>query len=543
MKVLTLVILAASLARAQTPAVAAVVNSGSYAPSPLPNSGVAPGSLVVIFGSNMGPASLTFAAGYPWPTSLSGTSFQVTVSGQTVNLPVYYTSATQAAGLLPSNTPVGAGTITVTYQGTTSATAPITVVQNNVGIYAWNQAGTGAGIVTFPDYSLVTPARDANAGGPYTNGGAANAGDTLILWTTGLGPVSGNETAGPLPGDMINLPVKVWVGGVAAAVTYRGRSGCCVGEDQIVFVVPAGPAGCAVPLVVQINNNVSNTVGLPIGAGSRTCTPNTSLTSSQIEQLNSKGQVSAGSLILARSIVVNSSGAAQKSDIGSAGFSRLTLTNPSLIETYADRPPFGSCTVTPLLNLAPISGLAPKSLDAGASLTVAGPSGSRTLNRIANGGAISYSALLGDTSAGNFLDAGTYTITGPGGQDVGVFSASIKLPATFNWTNQSSISSVNRAQGQVINWTGGDPNGYVVMVGSSSVQSGNNQVAAIFSCFARTSDSTFTIPPLVLLDLPASSSGTLIVTSYAAPVPFTASGLDFGNAYATFQTQISPSFQ
>jgi uncharacterized protein (TIGR03437 family) len=65
-----------------------------------------------------------------------------------------------------------------------------------------SQAGTGEAILTHADFSLVSGSK------------AANPGDTVFLWGTGLGPVTGNETAGPLPGDMPNLPVKVWLGTV-----------------------------------------------------------------------------------------------------------------------------------------------------------------------------------------------------------------------------------------------------------------------------------------------------------------------------------------
>jgi uncharacterized protein (TIGR03437 family) len=49
------------------------------------------------------------------------------------------------------------------------------------------------------------------------------------------------------------MPVdaEVYVGGKRAAVTYKGRSGCCAGIDQIVFTVPEGVEGCYVPVVVK----------------------------------------------------------------------------------------------------------------------------------------------------------------------------------------------------------------------------------------------------------------------------------------------------
>lgn len=140
------------------PQVNTVVNSASNAVPGLPNAGVAPGSIVVAYGSKLGPDTLTLASGYPWPDTLSGTSAQITVNGTTTKLLFYYTSATQIAGLLPSSTPAGNGAITVTYNSQTGSPAPITVQPNNFGVYTVSQNGSGPGIVTFADYSLVSQA-------------------------------------------------------------------------------------------------------------------------------------------------------------------------------------------------------------------------------------------------------------------------------------------------------------------------------------------------------------------------------------------------
>src|SRR6202000_394577 len=71
-----------------------------------------------------------------------------------------------------------------------------------------------------------------------------------------------------------SLPLTVWVGGVQALIAYQGRSGCCIGLDQIVFTVPNNvPAGSAVPLVVQIATAVGNSTVIPVANGSRNCTP------------------------------------------------------------------------------------------------------------------------------------------------------------------------------------------------------------------------------------------------------------------------------
>src|SRR5262249_10164477 len=107
------------MARAQAPTIAAngVRNGASYSVPGLPNSSIAQGSIMVIFGDNLGPASLVQVASFPLPTSagLAGTSVSVTVGGTALSAIMLYTLKTQVAAVLPSNTPLGQGTLRITY--------------------------------------------------------------------------------------------------------------------------------------------------------------------------------------------------------------------------------------------------------------------------------------------------------------------------------------------------------------------------------------------------------------------------------------------
>src|SRR5579862_3843380 len=118
---------------AQAPAPAAVLNPASNIPAGLPNSGIAQGSIFVVYGTNLGPANIAQPSALPLPNSLGGTSISVTVGGTTVNAPLIYSLNSQVAGVLPSSTPTGTGTLTVTYNGA-NGTTPIQVVQTNFGI-------------------------------------------------------------------------------------------------------------------------------------------------------------------------------------------------------------------------------------------------------------------------------------------------------------------------------------------------------------------------------------------------------------------------
>src|SRR5437016_5360596 len=124
-------------------------NGASYASPGLPNSGIAQGSIFIVFGQNLGPAAIAQVSRFPLPTSqgLAGTSIKIAVGGTTVDAIMLYTLATQVAAVLPSNTPIGTGTLTVTYNGQTSAPAPITVIKSSFGIFMLNQAGNGAAVL------------------------------------------------------------------------------------------------------------------------------------------------------------------------------------------------------------------------------------------------------------------------------------------------------------------------------------------------------------------------------------------------------------
>src|SRR5260370_17659649 len=107
------------------PSIGGIVNAGSYATAPLDansnpigSNNIAQGSYFVIFGSGMGPASIVVAPSLPLQTSLpdaNGTSITISSGGQTVSAYLYYTSAGQVSGILPSNPPVGPPTVPVTY--------------------------------------------------------------------------------------------------------------------------------------------------------------------------------------------------------------------------------------------------------------------------------------------------------------------------------------------------------------------------------------------------------------------------------------------
>jgi uncharacterized protein (TIGR03437 family) len=527
---------------AQAPAISAggVYNAASYTPSALPGGAIAQGALFIVFGSNMGPAALAVAPS-PLPTVLSGTAISVTVNGTKVAAYIYYTSAGQIGALLPSNTPVGTGTITVTYNGTVSASQPITVTASSIGIFTVNQAGSGPGIITNPAYAVNTLTT------------AAAAGDAVIIWATGMGRVgsSGDEAAGTAMLASIPATFKVYVGGTSATIYGAARS-AYPGLDQIVFYVPAGVTGCHVPVVVQSGTTVSNFVTMAIGTGGVCSDPvGTGLTATQLTQLQQKGTVAFGSIGLYRtttadmSITVPGVGSitipGSTTDSGSATFDRYSYQQYGSATGGLNVTTFGACSVFFYTGKTGFTDpILPVGLDAGPAISVTGPGGPKNMTPQASVPGFYLGDFGGVGGTPLYLTAGNYLISGPGGKDVGAFNANITLPPALTWTNATSISTVNRASGQLITWTGGDPSGTVQIGGSNvlATNNGNSIVAAVFTCTAQVSAGQFTIPAPVLLALPVSSPGalgsanfslgSLSVGAVSALKSFTATGIDFG---------------
>ena len=519
-----------------------VVNAASFAGPGMPNSPIAQGAIFNVFGSGMGPATLVQSSGFPVPTSLAGTSMTVTVGSVTVKPLILYTSDAQIAAVLPSSTPVGTASLVVTYNGQSSAAALYSVVANSFGIFTLNSAGTGPGIIT--DASKKVNGIDT----VVTKTTAMNPGDVGIIWGTGLGPVTGDESAGALPGDMPLVPVQVYVGGQPASITYRGRSGCCSGLDQIAFVVPTGILGCNVPVQVKISSIVSNFPSIAVASSGNVCSDPNSLSPADQTRLSAIGSVSVGSLTLTRTNISLPlppplPSVSNTSDIGAGLFEKFTYAQYSVFQNPTNYTLPGTCTVFDYTGTTAtyIDPTQPAILDAGTALTVNGPNGTASLVKGSSTG-LQYSKTLGNVTVGLpstqplYLDKGAYTVTGAGGPGVGAFSASIALPGPIVWTNEAATTTVTRSQGQTLTWTGGDPTGNVLILGFSTVQGAN--AGREFLCVAPASTGTFTVPSSVLLALPTSTS-TAVPTSAAAVTgalgvgysksnTFTAPGIDFG---------------
>jgi uncharacterized protein (TIGR03437 family) len=514
-----------------TPTITGVQNNYSYLVPGLPNYGIAPGTLFIIKGSNLASATtvsqLQSSAAPGIPKTLNGASISVTVNGTTVQPAMYYAIATQIAAVLPSSTPTGTGTITVTYNNTASNAASITVVQSALGLDTYYGTGSGLGVATDTSYNLIT----------YTN--SAKPGQNIVLWGSGLGAdTADSDTTVTTTPHAVNVPLTVYIGGIAVTPSYAGSSGY-PGLNQINVTIPSGvTTGCGVAVVAVGANNVSNTIALPIGAAGGVCTDpvlgynGTLLTTTTTQS----GTYNFGELGILQTTtpVVGTSGGLQT--VADGIFEQVTYSASSTTSSVLS---LGSCAVSVAVFSTTTTIPTIVGLDAG-TVTITGPTGTQTLTNEVIPTLTGPSGIYELQPPNTFFPptGGSFTFTGTGGKNVGPFTATISYTSPLVWSNMSSISAVTRASGQAISWTGGAPNSYVIMSGSSS----NSTASASFTCYAPASAGQFTVPSYVLLALPASANGSLLVEN-AVTSTFTASGLTSGSLVSGVSFSTSPAYK
>ena len=503
-----------------TPSITAVQDAASNTPS------IAQGSIFIVKGTNLSASGYTpFAP--PRPTLSSGVKVTFTpVSGGGAGTDVYLvylynqSGVNQIAGILPSTVSPGNYNVTVTNGTAVSAPFAAQVVANKVALFTQDNTGTGLAVVqNYISAAEVDLNRLTTGVVNGTNISPATPGQTLIAWGTGLGGyAAGDNTTSPVFDFSKTSTIQAVVGGVSIPVLYAGRAGY-PGEDQINFTLPANiPTGCAVTLQISVNGVLSAPTSISIApdSGSSACVfPGYTL--AQLQKLDAGGTITTGGFTIVQFTITEPSPIGTvKEDVIGGGFSQLTAfqlssaaqVNVSVIQS-------GSCQVIQ----ATVSGTSTSTgsvtdLDAG-KVTINGPSGSGLTNQALTETSNSYS-LLG-TESGSIgipgqvsftLPAGSYTLAGAGGNDVGSFSTSIVLGSPLTLSSPLPTTVV-RSSPLTLNWTGGIASNLVEIVGSSSTTTGtgSSQVttSSEFICVTTAGAGTFTVPASILAQLPATT--------------------------------------
>ncbi len=512
------------------PRVTGIQNNYSYLLPGTPNYGIAQGSIFVLYGANLAPAGVLSQGFNPaLNRNLGGVSIKFTVGGTTTEAMPYYVSPGQIAAILPSATPVGSGSITVTYNGQTSASFAVTVVQSAFGILTLGGNGLGTAAVNNLNYELLSP----------TN--AANPGEVVYFWGTGKGPDSNDETRIiATPQNHTSLPFEFYIGNRQARVIYHGRSQF-PGLDQIAVEIPEGISGCFTSAYAKTGTFISNYVTVPIAATGRNCADWFSSAAETQQNLGTgKTELNMAWYYLVKfktyapaSAVAPASMVTQ--DSATAQFTRATpfdASNWGGVGGFANP----GCIVSGFRTDSPFAAPFLKRLDAGEPVTLTLPDGS-TRNMVRQN--VSNHALsANDATPGQQLfipaNGGTFKFTAPGGADVGRNEASIVAGNPLIWTEQTTLSNVSRSQPLTVTWQGGTPGGFVLIQGASFTGPPANLITT-FGCTVATEAGRFTVPRDILASMLPSYSpgggatGSLVVAHFTLPARFTATGLDHGS--------------
>jgi uncharacterized protein (TIGR03437 family) len=264
----SLLLLTAGLASAQSTnpvinATAGIVNAADFQ-SPL-----APGALFSIFGSRLSSQTAS-ALSIPLSNQLGGVTVQFISGSTTIDAPMLYVQpdgSTAGTSQINAQVPwelVAPGAtatvnVVVSHDGVSSAPTPVTIGPFSPGVFASGNLAVAVNL----DGTLVWAANTV----PGVTTHAANPGDTIIVYATGLGAVTPTvaDGAGSLDAlrQTLTQPV-VLVGGLPAQVQFSGLSPQFVGVNQMNIVVPNVPAG-NVPIQIQVGGITSpNTITIAI---------------------------------------------------------------------------------------------------------------------------------------------------------------------------------------------------------------------------------------------------------------------------------------
>lgn len=252
-----LFLLPAIAAFGAAPTIQSVANAANYQP------GIASATWVAIFGSNLASSTRQWSGGDfvngNLPTKLD--DVQVSINGQAAF--VYFISPGQIDVLAPDDAATGQVAVIVTNSGGSSSPFMVNKQAVAPALFAYSQGGGNYAVVQEAgNYALVAP---AGLLGSTVQTVQAAPGDSVILYATGLGPVSPAQPSGQVVGSPAPTatPVQVTVANQPATVQFAGIIG--PGLYQLNIVVPSGASG-DVPVVVTISGESAESALMSVQA-------------------------------------------------------------------------------------------------------------------------------------------------------------------------------------------------------------------------------------------------------------------------------------
>jgi uncharacterized protein (TIGR03437 family) len=224
-----------------------------------PGGPIAPGEIVAISGTTIGPVTAVSAPAGNLPTTLG--NVQVTINSTPI--PLLYVSSTLVLGIVPySATGSGAvigGTVTLvlTFANAASNSVTIGLAAASPGLFTVSRSDIGKTVVKAVN-------SDGTLNGPDN---PAAAGSVMALYAGGLGLVSPTFTAGQVaPSDTLYMTTATTfasIAGAPATVLFSGLAPGTIGAYQVNIQIPSGIAPGAQPFTLW-NSAGSSQNGLQI---------------------------------------------------------------------------------------------------------------------------------------------------------------------------------------------------------------------------------------------------------------------------------------
>lgn len=221
------------------------VNAASFRGGP-----IAPGEIVTLFGTNLGPSVLQegWYVGDWLPQSVSGTE----VFFDNVRAPIIHTSSGQVSAVVPYSRVTATGLrlplnnptkIRLEYNGIPSNEIEVQVAASAPGVFTTNSSGFGQAVAVNGDDNSLNSTENP-----------ARRGSFMTIFITGEGQVATSWPDGRLPGTgewphPVTPPV-VTFGGVPGKVDFAGL--VWAGVTQINVIVPENAPAGVVPLTVSV---------------------------------------------------------------------------------------------------------------------------------------------------------------------------------------------------------------------------------------------------------------------------------------------------
>jgi uncharacterized protein (TIGR03437 family) len=248
--------------QAQAAAGSDVINVMTTSPNPITISliansasgvtgSIAPGEIVMIKGTGLGPATGTSFSINPNTGLVNSMLGGTTVLFGSYAAPITYTSAGQINAIVPyeiaGQTQV---TMQVTYAGNVSAGVPLMVAGAAPAVFTFNATGSGQAIAVNSDGTINGPSSPAPKGSLVT------------IYFTGGGQTSPAGTTGSVNGTVLKWltqNISVTVGSQPATVQFDGAAPTFIdGVNQLnIILANNAVSGPAQPVVITVGSSSS----------------------------------------------------------------------------------------------------------------------------------------------------------------------------------------------------------------------------------------------------------------------------------------------